>query len=168
MRPIMSVNGSVLPVMCGVSASAVSNANIWLQRVSSSDYRHKMVTGSSALSCDAIYNSGAYSDAKVVAFATQQSTRKGYVTKDGITVTESGPVAVSDFGDACSMTGGKLTSENGMWARFGNISGVKGSVAVSTNTMVMYEMHFFKGNPLVDNATEVQAVIAELKTKYGI
>ena len=168
MRPIMSSNATLYPVIQGQASTVTSNATVRMVRSTGSNYNHRIVTATVTLVCVATYTTGTPSDAKVVAYSTSQQTRKGYVTDDGITVTESGPVSASDTGDLCGMSGGRLTTENGMWARFGNISGVKGSVAVSTNTMAMYEMHFFKGNPLVDNATEVQAVIAELKTKYGI
>ena len=165
MGPDMSANGTVYPVIYGVAASVASNGKISIQRASSTDYLHASQSASGTLNARNQYNTGAMGGIKVGAFALSQETRKSYVTKDGVTVVESAAVAAAN--NWVSMSGKDTARTDGQWARFGNLSGTLADVTITTNKMTIYELHFFKGNVLVNDAATVAAEITALKTQYG-
>lgn len=164
MKPNMTANATIYPVMFGAAASAASNGRINITRASGSDYRHGIAANSAATGATANLTTQA---AQVTAMSFSQSTRKAYATKDGTTIVEGSAVADTGSGVFC-FTGNTQNADYGFRARFGNLSGTIGDTAVSVNPMEIYELHFFKGNPLLNNQAAVQAVIAELKTKYGL
>lgn len=165
MKPVMSTNATIYPVIFGVATSVSSNGRIGITRASSTDYRHSFATVSATLNPISQFNTGDMGGIKIGAFAVSQETRKGYSTKDGITVTEYGPVASATSG--VTMAGSLTTRTDGQWARFGNISGTIDNTTVSSNTMTIFELHFFKGTPLSTSLSTIAAEIAALKTKYS-
>ena len=53
-------------------------------------------------------------------------------------------------------------------ARFGNLSGIAGDTVATSNTMTMFELHFWRGCPLTDSQSSVAAFLAQLRSDYGI
>lgn len=97
----------------------------------------------------------------VVACAFDQQTRKGYVTTDGITVTEvAGPVSALN-GNSIGLGAGLAG------ARFGNLTGTAGDQTPLTDLFCYaFEQHFYKGNPLITDLATVKSAIDRLKVKY--
>lgn len=165
MDPDMSANGSIYPVLFGVGASATANGKLRITRASSTDYRHHWNSPNDTLATQNQYTTGDMAGIKVGAFALSQETRKGYATKDGVTVVETGPIAAAN--GWVSMSGKDTLRSDGQWARFGNLSGTLADVTITTNKMTIYEMHWFKNNPLVTDLAAVATEIAALKAIYG-
>ncbi len=166
MKPDMAANGTIYPVLFGYAASVSSNGKITLQRASPTDYRHALRAASDALAPTNIYTTGDYGGIKVGLFGISQETRKSYATKDGATIVESAAVAAAN--KMVDLSGKLTTSSEAQYARFGNISGVVGDVALSSNKGTFYEMHWFKDpRVFVAEAAAVQAEIAALKASYG-
>jgi hypothetical protein len=165
MDPDMSVNGSIYPAIFGFAASVASNGKVQLTRASASDYIHYLMSASAVLQPNNRYTTGDMAGVKVGAFAMSQETRKSYATKDGVTVTESAAVAAAN--PWVGMSGKDTNRTDAQFARFGNLSGTIGDTTITTNKMTIYELHFFKGNPLITDAAAVAAEIAALKTQYG-
>ena len=165
MKPNMSANGTIYACINGVAVSAASNGQLRITRASATDYRHNITTTNSGINPINQYNTGDMGGIKVGAFSISQVTRKGYATKDGVTVSETAAAAANN---AWVPISGKLTSRtDGQWTRFGNLSGVLEDVAPTTNTLTIFELHFFKGNPLVDALPQIAVEIAALKAQYG-
>lgn len=99
----------------------------------------------------------------VVAFSTDQLTRSGYMTRDGITVTPTSGPASTLNGNAIAMGSGQYG------VRLGNMSGVAGDLTEVTGlTCHLFELHFFSENVLIGPDLSVMAAaMAELKTKYS-
>lgn len=157
---------TLTPVIFGVTSSLSSNGYIGIQHASGS-FNHRLLSANGTAIASNNYTGAGNNGVKVGAFAIMQDTRKGYYTKDGVTVSETAAVAAANAGIALS---GKDTARSdGLWARFGNISGVRDDVAIlsTAHRVVMYELHYFKGNPLITDAATVATEIAALKTQYG-
>lgn len=168
MQPV-SFDGTtktLIPVIFGVAASVSSNAYISVGHNSGS-FSHSLRSTSSTISASNAYSGAGNSGIKVGAFAISQATRKGYYTKDGVTVSETAAVAANNAG--VGMAGKDTNRSDGQWARFGNISGTLGDTAViaTAHRVNMFGLHFFKGNPLVTDAAAVANAIAALKAQYG-
>lgn len=157
---------SMRVVLFGSATTATSNGNFTVTH--NSTQRRSELTSAAGTNQSTVNKT---SDAvQVVAFAKMQNTRKGYVTIDGVTVTETAAVSAANNGNGLAMGWHNGTSPNGQRARFGNLSGTIGdTVAFSTgSTVTMFEMHFYKGNPMVDNPTEFAALMAAINTDYGL
>lgn len=99
----------------------------------------------------------------VLAMGTDQQTRKGYYSVDGVTVVESGPIAPSTHGSAIAMH-----SAASSMVRFGNMSGVAGDTAeVADLYCHYYEHHFFDGNILTGALAKTKEFMDRLKVQYG-
>ena len=168
MKPNMTTNTSIYPVILGGSASISSNGRIYITRTPS--IRHGITTPSSQSIGQEDYGSLAgSSDMKVTAFEQSQETRRSYSTRDGVTVTAS--AALADAGNGLGLAWGSTGgAAGGVRARFGNISGTIGDTAASVNPMELYELHFFKPGLLRDagSLALLAAEMAALKTKYGL
>lgn len=163
-KPEMSVNGSIYPMLFGGAASASSNGKIMMTRASGTDYRPTISANASATSANPVF---ATNQGQVCGFSFSQDTRRAYATKDGSTLITGG--AVADVGVGVVMFSSNATDANeGFRARFGNLSGTIADFAATTNTMSIYELHFFKGNLLVDQVSALTTEISALKTKYAI
>lgn len=164
MQPNMSVNGTVYPVQFGGAVSASANGKIRMTRASGTDFRPVISSASATAEANPVF---ATQQGQVVAFSLSQETRKAYATKDGSTLIES--AAVTDAGIGINMfSSGSTNATEGFRARFGNLSGTIADFAATTNTMSIYELHFFKGNLLVDQVSALTTEISALKTKYAI
>lgn len=157
---------TLMPVILGVASSVSSNTYIGLSHASGT-FTHRLATNSSQINASNAYTGAGNNGVKVGAFAVSQETRKGYYTKDGVTVSETAAVAAANAW--VGMAGKDTARSDGLWARFGNISGVLDDVAIlsTAHRITMYELHFFKGNPLITDAATVATEIAALKTQYG-
>lgn len=162
-QPAIPVNANIYPVIFGAAASVASNGNIRMTRTSGT--RRTSIRAVSAVSAaDADYTTD---DGQVVALSFSQQTRTTYATKDGSTIVTGSTVAAAPSGVFC-MAGNTTNAAEGFRARYGNISGTIADFGVSSNTCTLYEIHYFKGNILLDSATELAAFMAELKTKYSL
>lgn len=167
MQPAMSVNGNIYPVIFGVTAAISSNGKLLIIRASSADYRHGFSSPSSSLTPTNTYTASPQSGVKVGAWAISQETRKSYVSKDGVLVTESAAFSAAST-SGIELSGKDTTRTDGIWARFGNLSGVLGDVAPTTNKMVICALHCFKGNALADSRlSAIAAEMATLKLQVG-
>lgn len=100
--------------------------------------------------------------------ASSQASRTAFITTDGVTVSEVGPVAGTN-GTLVSLFTTAAINDSGYKSVIGNLSGVSGSTTLLTGCKVhLWEAHFFKGNPYVDQASAMAALIADKKTEYGI
>lgn len=157
---------TLMPVIFGVASSVSSNAYLRVTHASGT-FIHGWTTTSSLIAAGNAYTGAGNNGVKVGAFAISQETRKGYYTKDGVTVSETAAVAAAN--PWVGMSGKDTARSDGQWARFGNISGTLGDTAIlsTAHRLTIYELHFFKGNPLITDAATVAAEIAALKTQYG-
>src|SRR5690606_20886268 len=139
-KPSMSANGTLYPVIVGASPTVTSNGTIRIVRVTAGDYRYRLSPfGGASPEVAATDDS-----LQVVAFSASRETRKGYATSDGITVTESGPVAPAVNGNGVALGYASGQDYTAHKARFGNVSGVLGDTVATGNTMTIFELHFFK------------------------
>lgn len=100
---------------------------------------------------------------RAAGYATDQSTRKGYSTLDGSTITETTAAASSTDGNAVALE----AAENGI--RFGEVKGSSGDVTAETDLICwVYEWHFFADNIWTDHLAEAAALMTSLRTKYGV
>lgn len=99
----------------------------------------------------------------VVGFATDQETRKGYSTSNGITITETGPVAGTTNGNGVAVGSGQFG------ARFGDMDGQPANLTQITDLFChMFELHFFAENIWVAHATEAAALMTTLRATYEV
>jgi hypothetical protein len=168
MKPVTydATTKTLTPVVFGKASSLSSNAYIALA-YASSVYNHRLASTSAQILATNAYSGAGNSGVKVGAFAISQQTRKGYSTKDGVTVAETS--AVADGGSGVALDGKNTARTDAQFARFGNISGTLDDTAAlaTTHKALMFELHFFKGNPLITDAATVASVLAELKAQYG-
>jgi len=164
-KPTMPDNGTSYVFVFGSATSIASNGSIFVQRATASDYRHQIRTfGSSATA-----KVDKATDALVVAcLGTSQTTRKAMATEDGVTITESAAVGDNNNGNSLALGYHVSTVPNSRLVRFGNLSGTIGDTSVTTNTVTIFEAHFFSGNPMIDAPDQVQGFLAALSSKYGI
>lgn len=98
----------------------------------------------------------------VYGFATDQETRKGYSTNNGVAITETGPVAGTTNGNGPAISSGQFG------ARFGDMDGQPANLTQVTDFFChMFEVHFFAENIWVAHAAKAQALMASLRSKYG-
>lgn len=160
-KPMYVSGGTLLryPMLMGDAVSASSNGQFQVLHFGGSR-RVALVSPSASL---AATKERADNNLVVVAFAFDQSTRKGYSTSDGITVTETTASASTTNGLAPAVS----TGLNGI--RFGNMNGVAGDTTEITDVFAyMYEYHFYSGNILTENLAETKGFMDTLKAKYGV
>lgn len=147
------------PVLFGDSATVSSNGQLQVL-YASGQRRITWQTGSAQLASTLTRNDD---NVVVVAFSISQETRLGYRSTDGVTVSTAAAAASTTNGNAPAMTSAMYG------ARFGNISGLAGSVLESTDmTVSMMEQHYFSENILTGgNLALTAAFITELKAQYG-
>lgn len=98
----------------------------------------------------------------VIAWSRNQEDRISRITKDGVTVTATSPLAAATNGNSIGMAGQPR-------CRLGNLNGTDGNTTASTTgTLHLFEQHFWKGDVLRDNLPELKAFIDTLKAHYGI
>lgn len=98
----------------------------------------------------------------IFAWSRNQEDRISRITRDGITVTATAPLAAATNGNSIGMAGQPR-------CRLGNLSGIDGNTTASTTgTLHLFEQHFWKGDVLRDNLPELKAFIDTLKAHYGI
>jgi len=98
----------------------------------------------------------------VFAWSRNQEDRISRITRDGVTVTASAPLAAATNGQNIGMGGQPR-------CRLGNLNGTDGNTTASTTgTLHLFEQHFWKGDVLRDNLPELKAFIDTLKIHYGI
>lgn len=98
----------------------------------------------------------------VIAWSRNQEDRISRITKDGVTVTATAPLAAATNGNSIGMLGQPR-------CRLGNLNGTDGNTTASTTgTLHLFEQHFWKGDVLRDNLPELKAFIDTLKAHYGI
>lgn len=104
----------------------------------------------------------------VLGGASSQASRTAFITTDGVTVSEAGPVAGTN-GTLVSFFTTAAINDLGYKSVIGNLNGTAGSTTTFTGCRVhLWEAHFFKGNPYVDQASTMASLIADKKTEYGI
>lgn len=102
-------------------------------------------------------------DPLVFGAAHDQETRKSYTTLDGTTINERTAAGGTTNGNALSMT----AAVSGI--RFGDLDGDPANLAAITDLYAhMFEVHFFRGNIWRQYPSEAAAVVAALKSKYGV
>jgi hypothetical protein len=100
--------------------------------------------------------------------ATSQTSRTAFLTTDGVSVSETAPVAGTNGSNASFFVTSSFDDAS-FRSVIGNLSGTPGDTTAVTSCKVhLWEAHFFKGNPYVDNASAMAALIAAKKTEYGI
>lgn len=98
----------------------------------------------------------------IFAWSRNQEDRVSRITRDGITVTASAPLAAATNGNSIGMGGQPR-------CRLGNLNGLVGNTEPSTSgSLHLFEQHFWKGDVLRDNLPELKAFIETLKTYYDI
>lgn len=100
---------------------------------------------------------------RVVGYAMDQETRRGYLTRDGVTTTE-GPEITADAhsGIRCDFGSAQVGF------RFGNLSATPEDTTPSTDMFLyMHEMHFFSENIWTKYPAEAAQMMAGLNAKYG-
>jgi hypothetical protein len=141
-------------------ASAPSNGYMGVQYFGS-DRRVLFVTASSQV----IRNPNRTDEnTRVHAFATDQFTRFGYDTANGVTVNSAAAPASTTNGNVLAL----LAANEGV--RIGNANGVLGDSTTDTSDFgcYLFEWHWFRGNILVgDPLAQVATEIAALKAYYG-
>lgn len=160
----MTTNTTINPVVFGAAASVSSNGRLTVVRANASSFSHRLLTAS-ATSTGNI--SATNQNPKILGYSFSQNTRRAYATEDGTTVASGAAVADSGSGVFC-FSGNTADFNEGFLARWGNLSGTIGDFTLSVNPMTMFEMHWFKGNVLLDYPTEMAAFWADRKAYYGI
>jgi len=157
---------TILVILFGSATSATSNGGLWLGHASGN--RNFILTTGGSVNAGTLTKTT--DQMRSCGFAKSQETRKGYFTHDGVTISETTAVADNNHGGGLALGSHAGTTPNKPRSRFGNLSGVDGdAVAFSTgSSLVMFEMHFFKGNIWVDHLPEAAAFMAELRTQYGV
>lgn len=164
LKPGMTANASAHPLIFGAATSVASNGRLSITQLNGSSFRTSLVSTSATTAGDLNYTTQA---GQAAAFSFSQQARRCYGTKDGSTLV-SGSV-VTDGGSGVPVFAGSTdNAAEGFRARFGNLSGTIADFAATTNTMSIYELHFFKGNLLVDQVSALTTEISALKTKYAI
>jgi hypothetical protein len=100
--------------------------------------------------------------------ASSQASRTAFITTDGVTVSESSPVSGTNGSNVSQFTIAAI-NDLGYKSVIGNLSGVAGATTALTGCKIhLWEAHLFKGNPYVDQASAMAALIASKKAEYGI
>lgn len=166
-RPHISGTGTqtTYPLLFGSASLAPSNGSFQCE-FSSGSMRYKWRTpGGGNLSQ---IDEGDETKLVCLGYATDQNTRKGYRTVDGVTITETAAVASSVHGNALAIGAHSSTVPNGAKTRFGNLSGVIGDTVATALSLTFFEMHFFAGNIWLASPDEAEACMTALRSKYGI
>lgn len=156
------VSGSTLvryPLLFGDAVSSGSNGQMSITHASS-QRRVSWITPNATLSNLQTRNDN---NLVVVGFATDQETRRGYGTSDGITIVETGPVAGTTSGVGVAM----LSAQFG--ARFGDMDNNPANLTQITDFFChVFELHFFAENIWVAHTAKAQALMTALRTKYNV
>lgn len=146
------------PFLFGNAVTASSNGGLWCQYASAAR-NLTLITAASALTRTLARNDD---NCRVVAFSTDQSTRKMHASSDGVTVTEATAGAATS-GNAVALQ----AANEGI--RIGNINSTAGDTTeVADFNLYLFEAHWFKGNVLVGAPlSQVATEIAALKSYYG-
>lgn len=98
----------------------------------------------------------------IFAWSRNQEDRISRITRDGVTVTASSPLAAANNGNGIGMMGQPR-------CRLGNLNGVEGNTTTSTTgSLHLFEHHFWKGDVLRDSLPALKAFIDTLREHYGI
>jgi hypothetical protein len=165
MKPNMGTNGTIYPVVVGANATTTQNGTLRLVRVGATDYRPTFATASGSISLAPSFPTNGI---EIAAFSVSQLTRKGYHTKDAVTVTASSAVGAAANGNGIAPGYATGQTYAGHKARFGNLSGTLADTVATSNTMTIFELHYFKGVSLVDSLAAVKMFVDELKATYGV
>lgn len=156
------VSGSTItryPLLFGDAVTASSNGAIQVSHFSSQRTVRLSIAGAVLQSSQTRNDNNLV----VVAFSTDQETRKSYGTSDGITVTEATAPASTTNGNAVGLSAG-LSG-----VRFGNMNAVAGDLTEVTDFYCgIYEQHFFSTNIVLNHLAETKAFIDTLKKRYGV
>ncbi|WP_425070634.1 hypothetical protein [Sagittula sp. S175] len=165
MKASMGTNGFLYPLIFGGSGPIVNNGRLQVQRINSASYRYQFSSASASQ-----FGGVNTADSNVIAVALglSQETREGYGTEDGTTITTTTAIADDNFGNKVSPAFYTGPTFDGHFVRFGNLSGTLADTVATSNTMTIFEAHFFGGNPIIDSPTEVQAALAALRARYGV
>jgi len=147
------------PLIFGDAVTVSSNGRLRVNHASTVR-GVRLATASGTLTAT---ESASANDVMAVALATDQETRKGYSTQDGVTITETGPVSGTTNGNGvalgCALDG----------IRIGNTNGTAGNTTeVTTITATLFELYFFAENVFVADAAALATFIGELRTEYGL
>lgn len=99
--------------------------------------------------------------------SSSQASRTAFITTDGLTVSESSAAAGTN-GSNVSFFTAVVIADTSYKSVIGNLSGVAGSTTAVTGCKIhLWEAHFFKGNPYMDQASAMASLVATKKTEYG-
>jgi hypothetical protein len=102
-------------------------------------------------------------DLVVVGFATDQQTRKGYSTSNGVAITETAAASGTTSGNSVAVGSGKFG------ARFGDMDGLPTNLTQITDLFChMFELHFFAENIWVAHQALAQAMMTAMRSKYAV
>lgn len=98
----------------------------------------------------------------VAAHAMDQSRRRGYATRDAVTVTQSAEYATAVNGSGLSM------GSNRDGAIIGALTGNSANTTPETQAIMhLYEVHYFRANAILDQQAALAAFMAELSAAYS-
>lgn len=161
---LVSAAVSLYPWLYGSSASSVANGHIFLSRASAVN-SIQCRTPSAVLSRSITgLTSG---NIAIAAFTLDQEDRKIHSTQDGVTITSTSAASGTTNGEAVAIGAFRNGTTANRYCRLG-ANANSGSTANATDYLHLFEQHFWTGDVLNDNATALQAFIADLKTYYGI
>ena len=151
------------PYLFGTQATETSNGYIQVRSVGGT--RSVLMASPGSVLSREVLISG---DGLIVgAISFDQSTRKGYDTKDGVTVNESSAVADGGNGNGVAIGSASVTDFDGLYCRFGDLLGDGSTTAETDLKVVALEHHFFTGNVIGSHQDKVAALLSEMSSHYG-
>ena len=153
---VTSGTTSFYPYIFGESGTVSSNPLIFGGHFSGSTYL-RIQAGGAVLAQQVTYPNNQIA---IMAWSRDQQDRASRYTRDGVTVTTL-TLATATNGNSIGMTGQPR-------CRLGNLNGTDGNTTLSTTgSLHLFEQHFWKGDVLRDNLSELQKFIATLKSHYA-
>lgn len=104
----------------------------------------------------------------VGAFAFDQSTREIYDTQDGVTVNSTTAVTDNGNGTALAIGSGQAVGFDGIYCRLGDLNGDGSTTAETDLKIAVMESHFFSGNAIANYPSQIQTLLADISSYYGV
>jgi len=161
-KPTSNAGASKYLLLFGDRVQANTNGRMTLQR-----FQAGRSIGISTSGTGITETKNGNDDALVAAFSLSQQTRKAYSTQDGVSVKEAVPVPAAANGNGLSLGTTNSSDNQGVKARLGVLLGNDSDLSAQTDVFLhIWELHFWKGNVLVDHLPAAKAFIERLVAKY--
>lgn len=152
------------PYLFGASPTEANNGFVRAQHASS----NRLIRVSTAGGVAAPQISQGSDGIIIGAVSFDQATRKYYDTVDGVTVNESSAIADGGNGNGLALCQGGIGTFDDLYCRFGDLLGDGSTTAETDLKIVALEHHFFAGNVISSHQDEVEALLTELASYYGV